>query len=328
VIARLVLASALVFCLAARAAAEEITVTAAPVDSFKGAQVGEKVDKLIWRGGIELSSDAMQFGGLSGITFTGGQKLAFVSDHGWFVSGQLINDDEGRPFELIGVTADAIENSKGVPLSRAYTRDAEAIDTIYRNGVAAAVRVSFENLTRVADFDLVDGRPGGAAREVGIPDWLTKLRTNESLEATCIASPGSPVAGSTMLITEADETPEGNIAAYMRGTRDRGDFSVTKTPGLNPTDCAFLPDGDMLLLERGTGLLGFVMQIRRIAAADVQPGAVLSGDVVLSASGGAIDNMEGIAVHAGPDGETRITLISDDNFNDWERTLLLEFALP
>jgi hypothetical protein len=38
--------------------------------------------------------------------------------------------------------------------------------------------------------------------------------------------------------------------------------------------------------------------------------------------------MEGIAVHTTPPGQTRITLISDDNFNDWERNLLLEFSLP
>ncbi len=29
-----------------------------------------------------------------------------------------------------------------------------------------------------------------------------------------------------------------------------------------------------------------------------------------------------------PDGATRITLVSDNNFNDWERSLLLEFSLP
>jgi len=27
-------------------------------------------------------------------------------------------------------------------------------------------------------------------------------------------------------------------------------------------------------------------------------------------------------------GETRVTLVSDNNFNDWERSLLLEFTLP
>ena len=41
-----------------------------------------------------------------------------------------------------------------------------------------------------------------------------------------------------------------------------------------------------------------------------------------------IDNMEGIAVSREPDGETRLTLISDDNFRrDIQRTLLLQFSL-
>lgn len=326
---RLALALAVLLALGLRAEAEEVTVKAIPIEEYRGAVIGERVDGAIWRGGIELQSDSERFGGLSGIAFTDeNQRVAFVSDAGWFVSGQLLYDSRARLLEFIGVSAEAIENSKGDALPRAYVRDAEAIDTIYRDGVAAAVRVGFENLTRVADFDLTDGRPGGAAREVTIPDWLTGLRTNDSLEAVCIAPPASPVAGSTMLITEGDETPEGNIAAYMRGNRDRGAFSIVKSSGLNPTDCAFLPNGDMLLLERGTGLLGFVMQVRRIPADEVRPGTAIAGEVVLTGSGGSIDNMEGIAVHTAPSGETRFIIVSDNNFNDWERTLLLEFGLP
>jgi hypothetical protein len=38
--------------------------------------------------------------------------------------------------------------------------------------------------------------------------------------------------------------------------------------------------------------------------------------------------MEAVAVHTAPDGSTRIVIASDDNFNDWQRTLLLEFTLP
>ena len=39
-----------------------------------------------------------------------------------------------------------------------------------------------------------------------------------------------------------------------------------------------------------------------------------------------IDNMEGMALHR--DGrETVVTMISDDNFSAFQRTLLLEFAL-
>jgi hypothetical protein len=33
-------------------------------------------------------------------------------------------------------------------------------------------------------------------------------------------------------------------------------------------------------------------------------------------------------VHQTPGGETRILIGSDNNFNDWQRTMLLEFALP
>lgn len=54
----------------------------------------------------------------------------------------------------------------------------------------------------------------------------------------------------------------------------------------------------------------------------------MTGEVLLRSEGGDIDNMEAVAVHEGPDGTTRITLVSDNNFNDWERTLLLEFSLP
>ena len=53
----------------------------------------------------------------------------------------------------------------------------------------------------------------------------------------------------------------------------------------------------------------------------------MAGELLLSAAGGTIDNMESVAVHTAPDGELRILIGSDNNFNDWQRTLLLEFAL-
>ncbi len=40
-----------------------------------------------------------------------------------------------------------------------------------------------------------------------------------------------------------------------------------------------------------------------------------------------IDNMEGIAAWRTPEGATRILLLSDDNFNPLQRTLLLLFEL-
>jgi hypothetical protein len=310
-------------------AQEDATVTAVPIPTFMGASVGQPVQGLVWRGGLELQSMSDTFGGLSGLGFTGPEgRLVMVSDRGNFVSGQLIYDEAGVPLSLVGVRVEPIQNSKGNELPRAYARDAEAMAVIVREGKPAAIRVGFENLTRVADFQLVDAIPSGAAREVKIPKWLTETRTNATLEAVCIAPPASPIAGSTLLLTEGVIDGDGQHAAYLLGQNDKGPLSYISGEGTNPTDCAFLPNGDLLVLERGIALFAFNMRLKRIPAAAVQPGAHMEGELLLQASGGDIDNMEAVAVHEGPDGQTRITLVSDNNFNDWERNLLLEFSLP
>ena len=314
---------------AAPTLAMPVTVEALPITQFKGQQPGARIGELIWRGGLVLTSGSDLFGGLSSISFAGEYgHLVMVTDQGQFLSGQLIYDDAGSPAALVGVEMTPIRNSKGAELPRAFARDAEAVETIIRDGAPAAVRVGFENLTRVADFNLVNNRPVGAAREVAIPQWLSKARTNGSLEAVCIAPPASPIAGSTLLLTENVDNKQGDHAATLLGVNDKGPLSLVAAPGFNPTDCAFLPDGDLLVLERGLGLLSFTMQVRRIRASEVAPNMRMQGPVILAASGADIDNMEGIAVHPGPGGEIRITLISDDNFKDFERSLLLEFALP
>jgi hypothetical protein len=309
--------------------ADDETVTSVPISTFMSAGIGQRVEGVVWRGGIEMQSQTDTFGGLSGLGFTGPDgRLVMVSDRGNFVSGQLLYDEAARPMGLIGVRIEPIQNSKGKELPRAYSRDAEALAVIVRDGQPSAVRVGFENLTRVADFTLVDGMPQGAAREVNIPRWLSDTRTNETLEAVCIAPANSPISGSTLLLTEGIIDDDGQHSAYLLGQNDKGPLSYISGDGTNPTDCAFMPNGDLLVLERGIALLAFQMRLVRIPAAEVKAGAHMKGEQLLHAVGGDIDNMEGIAVHTAPDGTTRITLISDNNFNDWERNLLLEFSLP
>lgn len=309
--------------------AEDETVTSVPVSSFMTASVGQRVQGLVWRGGLQLHGSSDAFGGLSGIGFSGEDgRLVMVTDRGNFVSGQLIYDADSTPLSLVGVRIEPIRNSRGANLPRQFSRDAEALAVIEREGGPAAVRVGFENLTRVADFELVDGRPTGPAREVPIPGWLTETRTNESLEAVCIAPAASPIAGSTLLLTEGVIDDDGQHAAFLLGVNDRGPLSYLSSEGTDPADCAFLPNGDLLVLERGVALLSFHVRLKRVAAADVRPEAHMEGEVLLEATGADIDNLEGVAVNTAPDGSTRITLISDNNFNDWQRSLLLEFSLP
>ncbi len=311
------------------ARADDETIAALPIRTFMSARVGERVQGLVWRGGIEMQSQTDTFGGLSGLGFTAADgRLVMVSDRGNFVSGQLLYDEAALPIGLIGVTIAPIQNSSGRDLPRPFARDAEALTVIERDSIPTAVRVGFENLTRVADFQLVDGVPQGAAREVAIPDWLSETRTNGTLEAVCIAPVASPIAGSTLLLTEGIIDDDGQHAAYLLGRNDRGRLSYISGSGTDPTDCAFLPNGDLLVLERGVAFLSFSMRLVRVPAEEVRPGAHLEGEVLLQSSGADIDNMEALAVHTAPDGSTRITLVSDNNFNDWERNLLLEFSLP
>lgn len=311
------------------AGAVELMVSAAPVTRFKGVELDQPVDRLIFRGGLTLQSPVDTFGGLSSVTVTGpDQRIAFITDRGNFIAGQLAYDQADRLIGLIGVTIEPMQNSAGAPLPRQFARDAEGMDTVWRDGEPAAVRVGFEHLTRVADFAITDGRPGGAAREVNIPQWLTDLRTNESLEAVCIAPPASPIAGSTLLLAEEALDAKGNHRGELLGVNDKGPIGFVNSPIVNPTDCKFLPNGDLLVLERGVSLFAFVMHLRRVPAAEVRPGNLMAGELLLSAQGGEIDNMESLMVHETPGGETRIFIGSDNNFNDWQRTLVLEFALP
>ncbi|ODT82305.1 MAG: hypothetical protein ABS76_08645 [Pelagibacterium sp. SCN 64-44] len=318
----------LLLTLAGPAGAVEASVSAAQVTRFKGAEFDQQVDRLIFRGGMTLQSPDDMFGGLSSVTQTGSeQRIAFVTDRGHFISGRLAYDEDDRLFGFIGVTIEPLQNSGGQPLPRQYARDAEAMDTVWRDGEPVAVRVGFENLTRVADFAITDGRPGGPAREVNIPQWLTDLRTNESLESVCIAPPASPIAGSTLLLTEEALDADGNHRGEFLGVRDRGPVTYVNSPIVNPTDCAFLPNGDLLVLERGVSLFAFVMNLRLVPATEVRPGNLMRGELLLSAQGSEIDNMESLMVHQTPGGETRILIGSDNNFNDWQRNLVLEFAL-
>ena len=314
--------------LAAPAMAESAIVNAVQLTSFANADIGKRTQGLIYRGGLVLESQTDTFGGLSGIGFTGpDNRLAMVSDRGNFVAGQLLYDDRGAPFSLVGVDISPIQNSKGADLPNAFSRDAEALAVVERNGAPAAVRIGFENLTRVADYALENGIPVGRAREVDIPVWLSRNRSNESLEAVCIAPAASPIAGSTLLITEGVITGDGAHSGYVLGRKDRGAIAYRSGTQTAPTDCAFLPNGDLLVLERGVVLVSFAARLVRVRAADVRPNAEMTGEVLFESTGGDLDNMEGLAVHPGPDGKPRITIVSDNNFNDWERTLLLEFSL-
>ena len=108
-----------------------------------------------------------------------------------------------------------------------------------------------------------------------------------------------------------------------------GGFAVKRSSSYDVSDAALLPGGDLLLLERKfSWTSGLSVRIRRIALSEIKPGVTVDGPVLFEADlGYEIDNMEGLSVHRSPAGETVLTLISDDNFLPFQRTLLLQFTL-
>ena len=123
---------------------------------------------------------------------------------------------------------------------------------------------------------------------------------------------------------------DGNLKGWLIGGPTPGPITLKNIGGFDSTDAAALPDGGIVLLERRFRYSeGVKMRIRRIAAKDLKPDALIEGEILLEANDSLnIDNMEGIAVHRSSAGETILTLISDDNFSALQRTLLMQFALP
>ncbi len=90
-----------------------------------------------------------------------------------------------------------------------------------------------------------------------------------------------------------------------------------------------LPSGDLLVLERKfSWLSGIGIRIRRIPLKSVGPGALVDGPAIFEADlGQEVDNMEAIDAHITPEGDTVLTLVSDDNFSMVQRNLILQFTL-
>jgi hypothetical protein len=138
-----------------------------------------------------------------------------------------------------------------------------------------------------------------------------------------------PLAGTLIALSERGLDADGNLIGFLIGGKTSGQFAIRRTGNFDVSDAVLLPTGDLLVLERKFSWLGGVgIRIRRIALKSLAPGAVVDGPSIFDADlGNEIDNMEGIDAHVTPDGETVLTMVSDDNFSMIQRTLLLQFTL-
>jgi hypothetical protein len=309
----------------AQRAPEKIDVRVRPIESFQPAEPDRRIfGSLEFRGGLELSSPAKNFGGLSAIRIAAdGANFLAVTDKADWLRGRIVYRDN-KPVGIADAELAPMLGSDGRAITARGWYDTEAL-TLEGN----AAYVALERVHRILRFDY--GKDGVLARGQIVPvsPEFAKLPGNRGIECLLSMPKGAPLAGALMAISERALDSDGNVRGFLIGGPKPGTFTVRRKDDFDIVDCALTPSSDVLLLERFfTWQKGVAMRIRRVPLASVVPGAVLDGANLIHADMGyQIDNMEGLSVHRAADGTIVLTLVSDDNFSIIQRTLLLQFAL-
>ena len=302
-----------------------IEVNARPIPSFDpGDRSHVRFGALEYRSGLVLTSGFRAFGGLSGLRLDAkGERFISFSDKGNWFTGRIVYS--GREMTgLADVEAAPMLGPDGRPITARGWFDSESIALD-----GPLVYIGLERVNKVLRFDFSKGFTRSKAEEVPLPPAARKLPNNKGLEALVVVPNGLPLAGTLIAISERGLDADGNLIAFLVGGNTPGQFAVRRTEKFDVSDAVLLPSGDLLILERKfSWLSGMEVRIRRIALASVAPGALVDGPVIFSADlGDELDNMEGIDAHVTPEGDTVLTLVSDDNFSIIQRTLLLQFTL-
>jgi hypothetical protein len=302
-----------------------IEVNARPLGSFGNRDRSQvRFGDLQYRSGLILTSSFRGFGGLSGLRLDArGERFIAISDKGGWFTGRIAyrgNDMTG----LEDVEASPMLGPDGRPITARGWFDSEALALD-----GSLVYVALERVNHILRYDFAKGFTRAHGEVVPLPSAARRLPYNRGLEGLVAVPKGQPLAGTLIAISERGLDTSGNILGFLIGGKAAGQFTVRRTEDFDVSDATLLPSGELLVLERKFSWLGGVgIRIRRIAQKSITPGAVIDGPTIFSADlGHEIDNMEGIDAHVTAEGETVITMVSDDNFSMIQRNLLLQFTL-
>ncbi len=253
------------------------------------------------------------FGGFSGIhVWPDGQRILVLSDKGMYVQGAIRRAADGS---ITGV-----ETGRVTPL-RARGDGALAAGRTDSEGLAVApdgrVFVSFEGAARVLEYDRITGP---AANLPEHPDFA-RMQSNSSLESLAVDGKGT-------LYTLPERSGRVGVAfpvyRFRKGAWDQP-FDLPRRGAFLAVDADIGPDGRFYLLERDfQGLAGFASRVRSFA----MTAAGLTDERTEMESGvGQHDNLEGLSVWRDGTGGLRMTMVSDDNFNFFQTTEIVEYRV-
>ena len=303
-----------------------IEVNARPIPAFDTRDRSRvRFGALEYRSGLILTSGFRGFGGLSGFRLDpNGERFIAISDRGSWFTGRIVY--RGREMTgLDDVEAAPLLGPDGRPITARGWYDSESLALD-----GTLVYVGIERVHRILRYDFAKGFTRARGEEIPLPPaWRKQLPSNKGLEALMVVPKHLPLAGTLIAISERGLDADGNIIGFLIGGKTPGQFSLRRTDQFEVSDAVLLRSGDLLVLERKfSWLSGVGIRIRRLQLAALAPGALLDGPAIFEADlGHEVDNMEAIDAHVTPEGDTVLTLVSDDNFSLIQRNLILQFTL-
>ncbi len=303
-----------------------IEVNARPIAAFDTSDKSRvRFGALEYRSGLILTSRFRGFGGISGFRLDPkGERFIAISDRGSWFTGRIIY--RGREMTgLDDVEAAPLLGPDGRPITARGWYDSESLALD-----GGQVYVGIERVHRILRYDFARGFTRARAEEIPLaPAWRKALPSNKGLEALMVVPKHLPLAGTLIALSERGLDADGNIIGFLIGGKTPGQFSIRRTDKFEISDGVLLPTGDLLVLERRfSWLSGIAIRIRRLQLKSLAPGTLVDGPAIFEADlGHEVDNMEAIDAHVTPEGDTVLTLASDDNFSMIQRNLLLQFTL-
>jgi hypothetical protein len=302
--------------------AEPVTVRSAVLELHAEAPAETrpetKLGRLDYLGGLNLAGSEGGFGGYSGITVDAdGGGLWAISDTGHWLRLDFQRNEAGLPVDIAAAQILPLRDVNGAVIARKTLNDAEAL----RQLPDGRWLVAFERAHRLWLYD----RPGGVAiATVAVPASIAQQPDNGGIEAVAAFANGD-----LLLFSEdmpAEKAGEGNAAWLWRNGAWR-DLVWPARDDFKPTDAVAMPNGDVIVLERYfRPLIGPKARLQRIPAASLDAGGVLQPELLAEWTAPyAVDNMEALDLRRMPDGSLWLYVMSDDNQNILQRTLLMVF---
>lgn len=281
-----------------------------------------RVGALEFRGGIALRSTDRRFGGFSGLyVSTDGERALAISDRGAWLTCRLLYDERGW---LVGADQGAggplIDETGAALDARAGDGDAEAMAVLPDGSVV----VAFERDHRLLHYPESEPPFAKPPERFATPTGLENAPDNGGVKALAHVGRGFFLAVSERLADGA-----GALAGWVGRMGAWEPLPYGRTGAFRPADAALLPRGDVLVLERHATAGGYAVRLARLARGAIAPYRRIDGaEVARWGPPLTSDNFEGLAVRRGrARGEALVLMISDDNANPLQRTLLLQFAM-